>query len=581
MTLTPKAIAAAQQRLGQQIRRTPLARSAVLSALLDADLHLKFENLQFTASFKERGALNRLLTMNETQRRGGIVAMSAGNHAQALAHHGERLGVPVTIVMPRSTPNAKVQQTRVFGTEVLLHGSCFAETLAFTKRLADERQLTLVHPFDDESVIAGQGTLGLEMLEQMPDLDTLIVPVGGGGLIAGVAMAAKAIRPEIAIVGVQAERFSTAADLFNGRRAAPSRPGTIAEGIAVETPGAITMPIIRELVDRMATVAEHDIERAVFALLEIEKTVTEGAGAVALAAVFAEPSLAVGKTALVLSGGNIDMMMLSSTVQRGLVRSKRLVRLSVEIPDMPGSLAALTALLGELDSNIVDIIHQRAFRASSVRATLVELVLQMRGEEQAEAVVEVLARAIHAQSPRRGDAFVAVNCGAIPEALLESELFGHAKGAFTGARPRASPGPLRRGRRRHPLPRRGRRELPTRSPGEAAAGAPGGGGAPPGRVQVRGQIDVRVLAATARDLEADVAADGRFREDLFYRLNVVRLEVPPLRERRQGRSAAGRPFHCPLPGGTLGKPLRDHQRRRAGAAGRLSPGRATCASSRT
>ena len=393
MTPTPQAIEAARQRIGAQIKKTPLARSAVLSARLDADLHLKFENQQFTASFKERGALNRLLSMDEAQRRRGIVAMSAGNHAQALAYHGVRLGVPVTIVMPRTTPNAKVQQARVFGAEVQLHGRSFAETLAFTEGLAADRDLTLVHPFDDEAVIAGQGTLGLEMLEQAPDLDTLIVPVGGGGLIAGVAVAAKAIRPQISVVGVQTERFSAAADLFNNRPAAPSQPGTIAEGIAVETPGVKTMPIIRALVDRMTTVAERDIERAVFALLEIEKTVTEGAGAAALAGVFAEPSLAVGKTALVLSGGNIDMMILSSVLQRGLVRSKRLVRLAVEIPDVPGSLAALTALVGELDSNIVEIVHQRAFRASSARATLVELVLQMRGEEQADAVVNALASA--------------------------------------------------------------------------------------------------------------------------------------------------------------------------------------------
>ena len=391
--LTPKTIEAARRRVGAHIRRTPLKHTAVLSTYFDADLYLKFENLQFTASFKERGALNRLLTMDEAQRRRGIVAMSAGNHAQALAYHGQRLSVPATIVMPRFTPNAKVRQTRVFGAEVLLHGNSFAETLAFTKGLAEDRALTLVHPFDDEEVIAGQGTLGLEMLEQAPDLDTLIVPVGGGGLIAGIAVAAKSIRPEIVVVGVQTERFSAAADRFNGRPAGPPQPGTIAEGIAVETPGVITMPIIQAFVDRIITVTEHHIERAVFALLEIEKTVTEGAGAVALAAVFAEPRLAAGKTALVLSGGNIDMMILSSIVQRGLVRSRRLVRLAVEIPDVPGSLAALTALLGELDSNIVDIVHQRAFRASSARATLVECALQMRGEEQAEEVVKSLAAA--------------------------------------------------------------------------------------------------------------------------------------------------------------------------------------------
>ena len=393
MTVTLKTIKAARERIRADIKQTPLARSAVLSAQLRADLHLKFENLQFTASFKERGALNRLLSMNAAQRGRGIVAMSAGNHAQALAYHGTRLGGAVTIVMPRSTPNAKVQQTRVFGAEVLLHGANFAATAAFAEQLAGDRELTLVHPYDDEAVIAGQGTLALELLEQAPDLDTLIVPVGGGGLIAGVAVAAKAVRPEIAIVGVQAERFSAAADRFNNRPQAPSRPGTIAEGIAVEAPGALTMPIIRSMVDRMTTVSERHIERAVFALLEVEKTVTEGAGAVALAAVLAEPSLAVGKTALVLSGGNIDMMILSSVLQRGLVRSKRLVRLEVEIPDVPGSLAALTALLGELDSNIVDIAHQRAFRASSARRSLVELVLQMRGEEQGEAVMQSLAAA--------------------------------------------------------------------------------------------------------------------------------------------------------------------------------------------
>ena len=390
MAVTLEDIRAARERLGDALVRTPLAKSETLSAKLGADIHLKFENQQFTASFKERGALNRLLLLAEAARARGVVAMSAGNHAQALAYHGRRLDVPVTIVMPRSTPNAKVQQTRVFGAEVLLHGNRFAETYEFTQALAEERDFTLIHPFDDEAVIAGQGTLGLEMLEQVPDLDTVIVPVGGGGLIAGIAIAAKAVRPAIRVIGVQADRFGTAAALFNGTEPVLSQPGTVAEGIAVESPGQLTMPIIRAKVDQFVTVTEQAIEDAVFTLLEIEKTVTEGAGAAALAAVRAQPSLAVGKTALVLTGGNIDMMILSSVLQRGLVRTRRLVRITVEVPDLPGSLAGITRLLGELDSNIVDIVHQRAFGVSTVRSTVIELVLQMRGEEQVEAVMQSL-----------------------------------------------------------------------------------------------------------------------------------------------------------------------------------------------
>ncbi|MCY3841423.1 MAG: threonine ammonia-lyase [Gammaproteobacteria bacterium] len=386
-------VRAARTRLGDSVARTPLSKSETLSAQLGVDIYLKFENQQFTASFKERGALNRLLLLGEAERASGVTAMSAGNHAQALAYHGSRLKIPVCIVMPRHTPNAKVEQTRVFGAEVILHGNQFAETLDFTRRLAEERGYTLIHPFDDEAVIAGQGTLGLEMLEQAPGLDTIIVPVGGGGLIAGTALAAKALRPQVGIVGVQADRFSAAADIFNGRRPASGQPGTVAEGIAVETPGVKTMAIIREYVDQMATVGEHDIEAAVFKLLEVEKTVTEGAGAAALAAVMVDRSLARGKTALILTGGNIDMMILSSVLQRGLVRTKRLVRLAVESPDVPGTLARLTGILGDLDSNIVDVVHQRAFGTSSVRATRIEFVLQMRGEEQVEVVIKTLKQA--------------------------------------------------------------------------------------------------------------------------------------------------------------------------------------------
>ncbi len=393
MTVSFEAIEKARERVGSSLVRTPLLRSETLSATLGVDLHLKFENLQFTASFKERGALNRLLLLDDAERSQGVIAMSAGNHAQALAYHGSRLGIPVTIVMPRFTPNAKVAQTRVFGAEVFLHGERFAETLEYTHRMAAERGHILVHPFEDEAVIAGQGTLGIEVLEQAPDVDTLLVPVGGGGLLAGTSVAVRALRPGVSIVGVQAERFRAAADIFHGRERSVGRSGTIAEGIAVDDPGRTAMALIRRHVDHMTTVSESHIERAIFLLLELEKTVTEGAGAAALAAVIADPAVAVGKTVLVLTGGNIDMMILSSVLQRGLVRTRRLVRIAVEIPDLPGALGELTQLLGELDSNIVDIVHQRAFGTSSVRATVVELVLQMRGEEQVDAVVGSLREA--------------------------------------------------------------------------------------------------------------------------------------------------------------------------------------------
>ena len=381
----------ARERIDGQIVETPLSRSETLSRLTGAEIYLKFENQQFTASFKERGALNRLLELNATAKRRGVIAMSAGNHAQALAYHGQRLGIPICIVMPRSTPNAKVAQTRVFGAEIVLHGVQFDETLVFTEQLAQDRNLTLVHPFDDHLVVAGQGTVGLEIVEQLPTAEVVVVPVGGGGLIAGVATAIKSQARHIEVVGVQIERYSAVHDHFHGSSQPATFLGTVAEGIAVNTPGVSTLPIIDECVDDMLLVSEEQVEQSVFTLLEIEKTVVEGAGAVGLAAVAAFPEKFAGRqTVLVLSGGNVDMMILSSILQRGLVRSHRLVRLRVEIPDVPGALGTLTRLVGELDSNIVDIVHQRAFGGSSVRATLVELSLQMRGEEQIDAVIESL-----------------------------------------------------------------------------------------------------------------------------------------------------------------------------------------------
>jgi threonine dehydratase len=392
MSVTLADVQGAQTRLAGQLNRTPCVQSMTLSSQLGCELFIKFENLQFTASFKERGALHSLLK-NRERVKGGVIAMSAGNHAQALAYHGARLGIPTTIVMPRITPNAKVEATRLLGAEIVLQGSQFDETLQFTKQLAAERNLCLIHPFDDEDVIVGQGTVALEILEQVEGLDAVIVPVGGGGLISGVATVIKALRPEIEVIGVQMERFDGAYREYHGQADEPAITGlsTVAEGIAVKTPGGLTSKLIKKHVDDILLVGEQEVEQAIFDLLEIEKTVAEGAGAAGLALVRREQARFKSKrVAMILTGGNIDMMILSSVLQRGLVRSHRLVRLQVEIPDTPGALANLTTLLGDLDSNIMDISHQRAFGGSSVRATVVELVLQMRGEEQQDNVTQAL-----------------------------------------------------------------------------------------------------------------------------------------------------------------------------------------------
>lgn len=404
-TVTVDDVRRAQLRIAAEIERTPLEHSKTLSALTGAQIYLKFENHQFTASFKERGALNRMLDLTPDERRRGVIAMSAGNHAQAVAYHGRRLGIPTCIVMPRTTPNAKVEQTRVFEAEVILYGSQFDEARAFALEEGKRRQLTLVHPFDDAAVIAGQGTLGMEMLEQAPDLNTLVVPIGGGGLISGVAIGAKSINPNVEIVGVQMERYPAAHNTFHRMSAEIPGGGTVAEGIAVKAPGALTMDLINRHVNDIVLVNEEFVERAIFNLLEIEKTVVEGAGAAALAAVLRYPQRFHNRrVGLVLSGGNIDMMILSSLLQRGLVRSHRLVRLRVEIEDVPGALGRLTQLLGELDSNIIDIAHQRTFGGSSVRAAVVDLTLQMRGEEQEDEVVKALKeRGLDARLDDGGD----------------------------------------------------------------------------------------------------------------------------------------------------------------------------------
>lgn len=365
--------------------------SPKLSALAGADVVLKFENLQFTGSFKERGALVKLLSLSEAQRQQGVIAMSAGNHAQAVAYHAQQLGIRAVIVMPRFTPNVKVERTRSFGAEVILHGESLDEAGVLTQQLLHEQGLHLIHPYDDAHIIAGQGTIALEMLAAHPDLEVLIVPVGGGGLIAGNAVAAKGLQPDISIVGVQTARFPSMRQALAGEviRCGTS---TMAEGIAVKQPGRLTCAIVRQAVDDIVLVDEDEIEEAVELLLRLEKTVVEGAGAAGLAALLAHRERFGGrKVGLILSGGNIDLILLSSIIQRSLVRSGRLVRLHVEVRDVPGGLADVTRLLADADANIVEVHHQRAFSSLSLQSADVEFVLLTRGLEHLQHIMQTLA----------------------------------------------------------------------------------------------------------------------------------------------------------------------------------------------
>ena len=382
-------VLAARARLGTAVRQTPCVHSTTLSGLLGCTVYLKLENLQFTASFKERGALNKLLQLSEADQQRGVICMSAGNHAQAVAYHARRLGIRSTIVMPRFTRNAKVEHTREFADEVLLHGTTLDEARALAEQLATARDLVLVHPYDDAAVIAGQGTMTAEILEQVPGLDVLIVPVGGGGLIAGAALALQAANNAAQLVGVQTQRYPFAHHAWQHSESPEPVPlGTLAEGIAVKRPGIRTLAIMRERVNSMLLVDETDIEDAIALLLDVEKTVAEGAGAAALAALRRHGNRWRGKcVVVVVSGGNVDLIDLSSVIQRHLVRSARLVRMRIELPDVPGALAEVARVLGEMDSNIIEINHNRDFAASSVRSVVVEFVLQMRGEEQADQVL--------------------------------------------------------------------------------------------------------------------------------------------------------------------------------------------------
>jgi threonine dehydratase len=369
---------------------TPCVESRTLSQLVGCRVFLKFENLQYTASFKERGACNKLSQLTAQECARGVVAMSAGNHAQGVAYHAQRLGLRAVIVMPRFTPGVKVERTRGFGAEVVLHGDSLEASRTHARELAEREGLVFVHPYDDEAIVAGQGTVALEMLREQPDIDTLVIAVGGGGLISGMATAAKAIKPGIQVIGVQAERFPAMYNAIKGTQL-PQGNSTIAEGIAVGRPGDITQAIIRERVDDLLLVDEGDIEQAIVMLLEIEKTLVEGAGAAGLAALIRHPQRFKGQNVgLVLCGGNIDPLLLASIIERGMVRAGRLARIQVNSRDVPGHLASIATIVADAGANVDEVRHQRAFNLLAAQNVSIELVLQTRGPEHVAQVIEKL-----------------------------------------------------------------------------------------------------------------------------------------------------------------------------------------------
>ena len=373
-----------------RIVRTPMLRSRTLGEITGSEIWLKFENLQYTASFKERGASNKLATLSDEERARGVIAMSAGNHAQGVAYHARSRNIAATVVMPEGTPFVKIDNTERLGAEVVLHGETVDDAANHAHRLAEKRGLVFIHPFDDRHVMAGQGTVALEMLEDVPELDVLVVPVGGGGLIGGMATAAKHLRPDIEIIGVEAERFPSVRRLLDGEPASAGGT-TIADGIAVKRPGRLGLEVIRALVSDVLLVNEALLERAILDLLEIEKSVVEGAGAAGLAAVLGSPERFAGrKVGLVLSGGNIDSRLLGAVVVRGLVRTGRLVRYAVAVPDNPGSLARVTDVIAKAGGNVVDVAHHRAFSGRSVREAVVDFTLETRNEAHAAKVAETL-----------------------------------------------------------------------------------------------------------------------------------------------------------------------------------------------
>ncbi len=392
--LTLADIQTAATRLQGHLQDTPCLQSKTLTAIAGCDVFLKFENLQFTASFKERGALNKIAQLTPEQCARGVLAVSAGNHAQGVAYHAQRLGIPATIVMPRFASTVKVQSTRRFGATVVLQGDTFDDARAHGLQMAQELGLTVIHPFDDLAVAAGQGTVALEMLRQQPSIDTLVIAVGGGGLISGMATAAKAIKPNIEVIGVQTERFPAAWNAVHGQQREIGSV-TIADGIGVKSPGELTLPIIKRLVTDMLLVGEDEIEQAILMLLEIEKTVVEGAGAVGLAALMQQSMkhsdrFKGRKVGLVLCGGNIEPLMLAEIIERGMVKSGRLARLRFDVRDVPGALANVATLLGQLGANIDEVQHQRAFSTLSVERVQMDVVVHTRGAAHIEEILAAM-----------------------------------------------------------------------------------------------------------------------------------------------------------------------------------------------
>jgi threonine dehydratase len=391
--VTLKEIQAARERIGRAVVRTNCPQSLTLSRICGCRTFFKLENLQMTGSFKERGALNKLLLLSDAERRAGVIAASAGNHAQGVAYHATRLGLRSTIVMPGPTPLIKVTSTRDLGGEVILHGTNYDEALAHARNLAEERGITFVHAFDDEAIIAGQGTVGLELLEEETQFDAVIVPIGGGGLISGIAVAMKETRPELRIIGVEPEHYAsmkTAREI--GRPVEISTQPTIADGLAVKRVGERTLEIVRRYVDEIITVSEGEIASAILKLLEIEKTVVEGAGAASLAAALSGKVSRIENrnVALILCGGNIDPTLLAKIIERGLARDGRMVRLRAMVRDRPGELARICQIVADSGGNILEVDHNRAFASLEVGGVEIELTLEARGNEHIAQLLEAL-----------------------------------------------------------------------------------------------------------------------------------------------------------------------------------------------
>ncbi|HET9948975.1 MAG TPA: threonine ammonia-lyase [Longimicrobiales bacterium] len=386
-------VLAAAERIRDGIVQTPCTRSLAFADILPSTFHLKLENLQRTGSFKDRGSLNHLLRLSAEERARGVVTASAGNHGQGVAYHGGRLGIPVTVVMPTTAPLNKVANTRRYGARVVQRGTILDEAMAETRRLAAEEGLVMVPAFDHPDIIAGQGTVGLEILEQVPDVDTILVPVGGGGLVSGIGIAVKEVRPEVRLIGIEADAAPSArASREAGRVVEIAHSDTLADGIATKRVGDLTFPLIERYVDDLVSVGEEPIAAAILLLLEREKTVAEGAGAVPLAALLSGVLAleAEAKVVAVLSGGNIDINMISRIIDRGLVFDGRAARLAVKVRDRPGSLAALTRTVAELGANVVEVYHRRAFADISLGD--VEIIIQMetRGREHVEEIIRAL-----------------------------------------------------------------------------------------------------------------------------------------------------------------------------------------------